>query len=418
MTNTANKINAAGHPTTTRRPGTAWTAVLCWITVLLEGYDLVVLGAIIPILLGTNYLGFTPAGATLAATLSLVGVAVGAAMVGPLSDRFGRRLMLIGSVVLFSVFTLMIPFATSVWMFAVLRLIAGIGLGACMPAALTLMSESLPASLRARSTTFTMTGYHAGAVITSLLALVFTDNWHVLFYSLGVIGLVVAGIMWAKLPESPAYLEARNNPSGARRTPMRELVRPPYVRATLGVWAGSFMGLFLVYGLITWLPQLMSVAGYPLATAVTQMLVLNVGGIVGLLLSGYVADRRGIKGTILIWFAVGGALLALLSIPFTSTVLLNAVVFMTGVFVFSAMVLIYAYVAHFYPTDIRGSALGLASSVGRLGSIMGPAITGGLVTAGIGYPWGFYFFAIVAVLGLFAMLTVPRRPVEAVDASS
>ncbi|GGX96923.1 hypothetical protein GCM10010510_47980 [Streptomyces anandii JCM 4720] len=83
-------------------------------------------------------------------------------------------------------------------------------------------------------------------------------------------------------------------------------------------------------------------------------------------------------------------------------------VFFTGVFVFSAQVLVYAYVTHYYPASVRGTALGPASGIGRIGSIVGPSITGALVTAGIGQPWGFCFFAAVAVLGFLAVLTLPR----------
>ncbi|WP_427168344.1 MFS transporter [Streptomyces sp. C1-1] len=138
---------AASRTSTSDR--NVWTVVLCWITVMLEGYDLVVLGAIIPTLLKTRHLGMTAADATTVATLSLVGVAIGAVLVGPLADRFGRRLLLIGSVVEFSVFTLLVPLATSVGMFAALRLVAGIALGACMPASLTMMAEHMPAARRA-----------------------------------------------------------------------------------------------------------------------------------------------------------------------------------------------------------------------------------------------------------------------------
>ncbi|WP_431874216.1 MFS transporter [Amycolatopsis sacchari] len=130
---------------TTSPTRSAATALLCWLTVLLEGYDLVALGATIPTLLKTHYLGFTAAGATAVATVSLVGVAVGAAGLGPLTDRFGRRSMLIGSVLLFSLFTLLTPFSPNVAVFGVLRFAAGLGLGACMPVALTVMAENLPA---------------------------------------------------------------------------------------------------------------------------------------------------------------------------------------------------------------------------------------------------------------------------------
>ncbi|MCX4793657.1 MULTISPECIES: MFS transporter [unclassified Streptomyces] len=398
------------------RSGTAsrssWTVILCWITVLLEGYDLVVLGAIIPTLLKTHHLGMTAGDATTIATLSLVGVAIGAVCVGPLADRLGRRLLLIGSVVLFSVFTILVPLADSVAMFAALRLIAGLGLGACMPVSLTMMSEHMPAHRRARASTLTMTGYHTGAVITSLLALQVTDNWQVLFYALGVAGLGIAAIQWFRLPESDAFVQAKEAPK-AQRVAFTELLKPNFLRASIGIWVASFMGLLLVYGLNTWLPKLMNDAGYPVPTAVTQLLVLNVGGVVGLVLGGYVADRRGIKGTTLGWFAVSVLMLACLSIKISSDLLLNTIIFFTGVFVFSAQVLVYAYVTNYYPASVRGTALGSASGIGRIGSIVGPSITGALVTAGIGHPWGFYFFAAVAVFGFLAVLTLPRGTADA-----
>lgn len=384
-----------------------WTVALCWITVMLEGYDLVVLGAIIPTLLDTDYLGFTAGDATTVATLSLVGVAVGAISVGPLSDRFGRRKLLIGSVVLFSLFTIAVPWADSVTTFAALRFIAGLGLGACMPVSLTLMAESLPARQRARASTLTMTGYHTGAVITSLLALQFASHWQWLFYVLGAVGLVIAVIQWFKLPESEAFLAASNG-GERKKVPYTDLLKPALLRACVGVWIASFMGLLLVYGLNTWLPQLMRSAGYAVPEAVTQLLILNAGGIVGLVVGGFVADRRGIKWTALVWFAVAAVMLALLSIKMDSDLVLSVVVFFTGVFVFSAQVLVYAYVTNFFPADIRGTALGSASGIGRLGSIVGPTITGALVAAGWGHPWGFYFFALVGVLAVAAVATLPR----------
>ncbi|MFD7701960.1 MFS transporter [Streptomyces caelestis] len=397
--------------TASARPGragrSAWTVILCWITVLLEGYDLVVLGAIIPTLLKTQHLGMTAGDATTIATLSLVGVAIGAVSVGPLADWLGRRLLLISSVVVFSLFTILVPLADSVAMFALLRLVAGLGLGACMPVSLTMMAEHMPAERRAQASTLTMTGYHTGAVLISLLALQVTDNWQVLFYVLGVIGFVVAGVQWFRLPESEAFVRAKQA-AGERRVPFTELLKPAYLRAGIGVWVASFMGLLLVYGLNTWLPKLMNDAGYPVPTAVTQLLVLNLGGVFGLVLGGLVADRRGIKGTAVVWFGAAFLMLACLSIKMDSDLLLNTVVFLTGVFVFSAQVLVYAYVTSFYPAAVRGTALGSASGIGRLGSIIGPSVTGALVTAGVGHPWGFYFFAAVAVLGLLAVLTLPR----------
>ncbi|CAM4395518.1 aromatic acid/H+ symport family MFS transporter [Nocardia ninae] len=387
----------------------SWPAMLCWLTVLLEGYDLVVLGAVIPTLIDQHHLGFTAASATFAATMSLVGVAIGATGSGPVTDRYGRRWMLLGSIALFSLFTAVIPLAGSVGVFATFRLIAGIGLGACMPTALTLMAEHMPASRRAFASTITMTGYHVGAVFAALLALQLVPRWEPLFYLGGVAGFVLVPVVWIKLPESEAFLAAKDAPVRVRPA---VLLKPLYLRATLGVWVGSFMGLLLVYGLNTWLPKLMRDAGYNMSTSLTVLLMLNIGAVIGLLTAGTLADRRGIKPTVLVWFGAAAVFLALLSIKIASTVLLNGLVLVTGIFVFSAQVLIYAYVTQAYPAEIRATALGLASGVGRLGAIFGPTITGWLIVVGSANPWGFYLFAAVAAIGLLAMAAVPRTSID------
>ncbi|MFF3225809.1 MFS transporter [Nocardia suismassiliense] len=387
----------------------SWPAMLCWLTVLLEGYDLVVLGAVIPTLIDQRHLGFTAASATFAATMSLVGVAIGATGSGPVTDRYGRRWMLLGSIALFSLFTAVIPLAGSVGVFATFRLIAGVGLGACMPTALTLMAEHMPASRRAFASTITMTGYHVGAVFAALLALQLVPRWEPLFYLGGVAGFVLVPVVWIKLPESEAFLAAKDAPIRVRPA---VLLKPLYLRATLGVWVGSFMGLLLVYGLNTWLPKLMRDAGYNMSTSLTVLLMLNIGAVIGLLTAGTLADRRGIKPTVLVWFGAAAVFLALLSIKISSTVLLNGLVLVTGIFVFSAQVLIYAYVTQAYPAEIRATALGLASGVGRLGAIFGPTITGWLIVVGSANPWGFYLFAAVAAIGLLAMAAVPRTSID------
>jgi AAHS family benzoate transporter-like MFS transporter len=108
-------------------------------------------------------------------------------------------------------------------------------------------------------------------------------------------------------------------------------------------------------------------------------------------------------------------LLALLSVRVSSSLVLDVLVFVTGIFVFSAQVLIYAYVTQAYPADVRATALGLTASVGRLGAIFGPTLTGLLIVAGSAHPWGFYFFAVVAGLGALALTTVPRLTARSAD---
>jgi MFS family permease len=145
--------------------------------------------------------------------------------------------------------------------------------------------------------------------------------------------------------------------------------------------------------------------------------VLNLGAVTGLLIAGQISDARGNKPTVLIWFGLAAVCLAGLSIKIEMQAVLYAAVFMTGVFVFSAQVLVYAFVGHLFPTEVRGTALGMVAGVGRLGAIIGPFLGGALVTAGFAYPWGFYAFAIAALCALTALASVPAHMPKMAPAS-
>jgi MFS family permease len=391
-----------------------WPVLLCWVAVALDGFDLVVLGAVIPTLSKTGALGFTDASLTTASTIGLVGVGIGAVTIGPLTDRFGRRISLITSIAVFSVLTVAVAFAQDVTQFTVLRFLAGLGLGACLPTALAFMSEHASAGRGGSAVTRMMTGYHVGAVLTALLALWVIDawGWEAMFVIGGVAGLLTLPVMWFKLPESETYLRAVEERKAAdvpAVTRSADVVRGAYLRVSIGLWVASFMGLLLVYGLNTWLPKIMGEAGYSIKAGTGLLLILNIGAVIGLLVAGQISDVRGNKPTVLVWFGLAALFLALLSIKLEASVLVYGAVLLTGIFVFSAQVLVYAFVGHLYPPDIRGTALGMAAGVGRIGAIVGPSLGGALVTAGIAYPWGFYAFAVAAVLAVLALATVPAH---------
>ncbi|MGO2860180.1 MAG: MFS transporter, partial [Brevibacterium sp.] len=290
--------------TAARAATTRWPAVLCWLAVALEGFDLVVLGAVIPELIATGAIGFTPEAATLVATMSLVGVGLGAAAVGPVVDRFGRRWSIIICVLVFSIFTLLVAFAPNVALFTIFRFIAGLALGAVMPSCLAYISEYNKSGKTGKATTLTMTGYHAGAVAISLLAVFYSHNWHLLFIAGGVAGLVLVPLLWWKLPESEVFVAAqaaKSRPAPAvadgevtaPKTGMAGLFVGRFKLVTIGVWAASFMGLLLVYGLNTWLPKIMADAGYEVSDSLVMLFVMNVGAVVGLVIAGWLADRHG-----------------------------------------------------------------------------------------------------------------------------
>ncbi len=422
---------------TTENPArhAGWVAPLCWAAVVLDGFDLVVLGVVLPSLLTERSWGLNPSSASLISVVGLVGVMIGALTTGPISDVIGRRRTMLLTVVTFSVLTLLCAFAPNPEVFGLLRFLAGLGLGGVLPTALALINEQAARGRGGRATTQMMTGYHVGAVLTALLGILVIPSlgWRWMFVLGALPALVLVPLLVRYLPESGAYLAAREArrtqapqtavaaPAARREGSLGLLFRHGLVRSTLAFWVTSFMGLLLVYGLNTWLPQIMRSAGYELGAALGLLLVLNIGAVLGLLVAGRVADRIGTRRAAVAWFSASAVFLALLSVRLPG-IGVYAVVLATGVFVFSAQVLVYAYVARVYPAAARGAALGGAAGVGRLGAITGPFLTGILLTAGIAYPWGFYLFAVVAVIGAVAVAVVNREtapdarlPVDAAD---
>jgi MFS family permease len=397
-----------------------WVLPLCWAAVALEGFDLVVLGVVLPALLKVPSWGLTPNTASTIASVGLLGVMIGAAAVGTITDLIGRRKTVIWTVILFSILTLACAFAPNPWVFGSLRFLAGLGLGGVLPTALALVNEFARTGRGGTATTNMMTGYHVGAVVTALLGILVIERfgWQWMFVVGALPALVLVPLMLRYLPESGSFLRSRsirlsgdttNSTRGMRGNPVGMLFHHGFGRATIAFWISTIMGLLLVYGLNTWLPQIMRAAGYPLGAALALLLVLNVGAVLGLLFAGRVADRIGIRRSTVAWFGLAAVFLALLSIKLPGIGVYVSVL-LAGVFVFSAQVLVYAYVSHIYPTTARGTALGTTSGVGRIGAIAGPLLGGVLLTAGVAYPWGFYIFAGVAALGALCIAAVGRDP--------
>src|SRR5206468_5517289 len=140
----------------------------------------------------------------------------------------------------------------------------------------------------------------------------------------------------------------------------RGLFTPSVRLTTLLFWIASFAGLLLVYGVNTWLPTMMRGAGYNLGSAISFLLVINLGGIVGMLIAGRLADRFGARPVAIVWFALtaGGVGLLALHMPLAVT---YVVVFLTGAWLFSAQTLIYAAVGAYYPAGSRAPARGWVS---------------------------------------------------------
>lgn len=409
--------------------------VLFWCTLIIifDGYDLVIYGVVLPILMDEWQL--SPYVAGLLGSSALFGMMFGAMGFGMLSDRLGRKKVIIGCVVLFSVTTVINGFATTPWEFGVLRFIAGLGIGGVMPNVVSLMSEYSPARRRSTLVALMFSGYAVGGMISAGLGIWIVPNfgWQIMFFLAGV-PLLLLPLMLKYLPESVAFLMAQKRECEARhllqkvaplkqirdedvlqvpptndsKAPVLELFRDGRAMSTMMFWTAFFCCLLMVYALGSWLPKLMSNAGYALSSSLMFLMVLNVGAIVGAVGGGWLADRLSLRSVLVGFFILASVSLVLLGYD-NPMWFLYTLVAIAGATTIGSQILLYAYVAQYYPTSIRSTGLGWASGIGRNGAIVGPLLGGALLATAMPHHMNFLALAVPGVIATIAIALVGRR---------
>ncbi|CAL9368506.1 aromatic acid/H+ symport family MFS transporter [Streptomyces sp. Tu 3180] len=392
---------------------------LCWLAVFFDGLDMFIYGSVLPHLLETKTFGITPDQAGDLGSYATFGMLVGALTAGTVADRIGRKKLMVACVTLFSLASAVCAVADGVAVFGLGRTLAGIGLGGLLPTAVSMVSDYAPRGRAAIVIGLLMTAHHAGGILSAYVAkwLVEPVGWRSAFW-VCVLPLLFAPVLARFLPESLSFLVAKGRTEEARALAARYDVELPAARSdrqgtderwtslvnlfrggewiqTLLYWLASFGGLLLVYGVATWLPTLMRAEGYALGSALSFVVVFNLGGIVGMLVAGRAADRFGAPRISAVWFALTAAGVYLLSVHMPMTVTM-AVVFLTGVFLNSAQTMIYATVSIRSHPGNRATAVGWTSGMGRFGAVFGPWLGGQLLAAGHG-DWGFTAFALAGV---------------------
>ena len=187
------------------------------------------------------------AGTTFVITIGLVGMMIGALTIGTLTDVIGRRKALIGAVTAFSFFTLLCAFAPNETVFGVLRFLAGVGLGGCLPTAIAMVNEFSRSGRSGRATTTIMTGYHVGAVTTAALAIVVIPNlgWRWMFVIGALPALVLVPLMLRQLPESASWLVAHGRRAEAEEVARRNGLELETPAAPVAEHAGETAGATL-----------------------------------------------------------------------------------------------------------------------------------------------------------------------------
>jgi AAHS family benzoate transporter-like MFS transporter len=391
----------------------------------------------------------TPLKAGTMISYGFLGLMVGAAGFGLVSDRIGRKRAIMIVVAVFSVFNSAAYFAPNFEIFCLLRVLSGIGIGGAIPLIITLASEFAPAGVRARFLTFVGGSFTIGWALAGLFAMGLVPHfgWRMVLL-IGFLPVFLLPALRAYLPESVRFLIVKKRYADAIReiqrveklagieprswrqdaftqagplsnAGFREVFRPGLRAMTVLVWCTYLFSMLALYGLSTWLPALLANAGFSLVKSYSFGIVQSLGAFVGGYLLGCLMDAFGRKPGLCLSFFLGGLSLLLFS-AVTSDLFLYVAGAASGIFLVSIPAALHVVAGEIYPTRIRSLGLGSAYAVGRVGSVTGPIIGGIIQMAGFSFSQFFLLFSvpsfICVILVAFYPVGVRREGLEEVTA--
>ncbi|MBN9047355.1 MAG: MFS transporter [Rhizobiales bacterium] len=402
--------------------------LFCGLTMLVDGFDAQAMGYAAPAVI--RDLGLTKGQLAPIFSIGLLGIAVGNFLLGSLSDKYGRKTVLLWSLVSFGLLTIAKAYATTESHFLVLQFLAGLGIGAAYPNALSLAGEYAPERIRSMTVTSCGMGYLVGTFLGGLIAAFVIPRWgwQSVFIIGGVAALLVAAGAAFGVVESVKQLAAVRAPADTIRRTLAKLgvtglpsdvvftaPEVPTQGSRLGalfgdgrgvytalIWTTTFMLLLQTYFILSWLPTIFADAGLPVSQSVLAVAPWSIGSLVSsLVLAKYLHKSWGmlLLGVVCAVYAVGTVAIGYSTGSF---LLLAVIVFIVGIGS-GPQGVTHALNIAIYPTRIRSTGVGWASGVGRFGSIVGPLVGGYLLTNG----WGMQdILAAAAVPGVIAAVAI------------
>ena len=403
----------------------------CALIIIFDGYDLAVAGIALPSIMKQMGVQATQAGFMVSS--ALFGMMFGAIFLGTIADRIGRRWAIVICIALFSVFTAAAGMTNDPVTFSITRFLAGLGIGGVMPNVVAQMTEYSPRKVRSTMVTLMFSGYAVGGMLAAVLGkgLIESHGWQSVFLAAAAPVVLIPFIL-KSLPESMPFLlkqgrhdelkaiVARLDPAfkptaedrfalpavdKAADAPVSQLFQDGRGFSTAMFWIAFFMCLFMVYALSSWLTKLMAGAGYSLGSALTFVLTLNFGAMIGAIGGGWLADRFNIKWVLFSMYVLAAVSVTLLGVPMPTEVLFF-VVGLAGASTIGTQIVTYAYAGQFYPMAIRSTGIGFASGVGRSGAILAPIVIGTLVAMALPLQQNFIAIAIPAVIAAVAVAMI------------
>lgn len=348
-----------------------------FLAAMIEGFDLQAAGVAAPKI--APVFNLTPQQMGLFFSSATFGLMFGALGGGYTADKWGRRTGLIIALLAFGLASLATVFATTVDQLIVLRFITGVGLGGALPNLVAISSEAVPPERRGRAVALMYAGMPLGAAVASLVALLdfHGNDWRTIFIVGGLMPILLVPALLVGLP--PLKISRIHHKMSSSWS---SVFRPDALLTTILLWAVFFLGLMVVYLLMNWLPQLLVSSGFSRSEASLAMILYSLGGVGGSLLGGRVLDSAWRKRAItLLYVFVCGAIALMALLPPVLALVLIAVT-LTGVGVLAVQSILYGIAPQCYPSEIRGTGVGLVVAIGRLGSMAGPLLAGVMVAYG------------------------------------
>jgi len=358
----------------------ATLTAIAFALVMLDGYDMLILSFVGPLVAEAFRLNAHQLGTLFAA--SFAGSMLGSLVFGAVADRFGRRWVLVGTMFAGGLATLACSQASSWVFFAITRFVSGMALGGALAAVIPLVAESFDKAKRSGHVTAMFVGYPLGAVVGgAITTALLQSGWRNPFIGAGVLTLVAApaGLLFR---ETLAMDRPKTTAPGARQPgTLLQLFANGRAAPTLFAALGIFCLLCVAYLLNSWTPMLARSAGLGTRIAALSAVAINLGGVAGALLSIEFARRFGLLRVMVIMFALGSVAVAALGASFASPVALLSAAFIAGVLIIGGQLNCPAAFVRLYPESMRAAGVGLQLTAGRFGSIVGPLAAGQLLTA-------------------------------------
>ncbi len=372
-----------------------------------DGYDLYILGTVGPSLVQYAPWGTTAAAIGLLGGATALGMPFGSLFAGWAGDRWGRRLPMALSMAWISVSMLAAALAPSLVVFGIVRFCTGIGIGALVPLVSAFVADHSPARHRTLYLSIALSFLGFGGLAAALTGRALLPAVHFQWLFLpGVLPVLLVPFIWRLVPGgAPAGGSARGK---APRNRFGQLFAPEIRRTTILLWVAMFMSLALLYSTTAWLPTVMLRSGYDLSSSLEFMIAFTAGGLLGLFWLAMIADRGYLRWVTVGTFLIGAVSLFVLSTPQPRPLLLLASA-LSGLGAMGCQGMVVACVSAFYPPNVRGTALGVALAVGRLGAILGPVFLS-LITILTPEPRApFFAFIGIAILGAIVVALLPSR---------